>query len=208
MEPVLPSAARAGLQGGHVGRAPRPAASRSRSSSARSVIGFGFRRAVIRARRPPSGAADRKRSGGPRSRRREGLERLRDEGASVATQAVQLALASSARRDPLSRSTGRECRGSGIAMSARTLRSTSIPAWSRPWINRAVGQALLARRGVDALDPQRAEVALTVLAVAVGVLLGLVHRRLGGADGVLAAAVEALGRLRTFLCLAWAVTPL
>src|SRR3954466_407810 len=33
----------------------------------------------------------------------------------------------------------------------------------------AVGEALLARRGVDALDPQAAELALAVLAVAVGV---------------------------------------
>ena len=37
----------------------------------------------------------------------------------------------------------------------------------------AVGQAVLAHRGVDALDPERAEVALLVLAVAIGVLPAL-----------------------------------
>ena len=70
-----------------------------------------------------------------------------------------------------------------------------------------VGQPVLAHRRVDALDPQRAEFALAVLAVAVGVLQRLVDRSLGGADGVLAAAEETLGGFRTFLCLAWAVTP-
>src|SRR5690606_17676193 len=58
-----------------------------------------------------------------------------------------------------------------------------------------------AGRGVDALDPQGAERALLVATVAVGVLTGAIHRGLGGADGVLAAAVEALGLLQDFLVL-------
>src|SRR5512143_558813 len=65
----------------------------------------------------------------------------------------------------------------------------------------SVGQAFQARSGVDPLDPQRAEAPLADLAVAVGVLAGLVHRGLGGADGVLAAAVEALGLLEDLLVL-------
>ena len=57
----------------------------------------------------------------------------------------------------------------------------------------AVGQAFGAHRGVDPLDPQRAEAALLHLAVAVGVLAGLLDRLTGDADGVLAAAAIALG---------------
>jgi hypothetical protein len=72
----------------------------------------------------------------------------------------------------------------------------------------AIGQAVLAGGGVDALDPERAEIALADLAVAIGVLQRLLDRLLGDADGVLAAAVETLGGFRTFLCLAWEVTPL
>src|SRR5579863_1968000 len=65
----------------------------------------------------------------------------------------------------------------------------------------AVGQAMLARRGVDALNPQRSKLALAVLAVAIGVLHRLVDRGLGGADGVLAPAEEALGGLQYLLVL-------
>src|ERR1700688_2034186 len=57
----------------------------------------------------------------------------------------------------------------------------------------AVGHADRAHRGVDALDPQRAEGALLALAVAEGILPGLLDRGLGGADGVLAAAAGNLG---------------
>src|SRR5437868_3196825 len=65
----------------------------------------------------------------------------------------------------------------------------------------AVGHAERTHRGVDALDPQRAEGALLALAVAEGILPGLVDRGLGGADGVLAAAGKALGGLVDFLVL-------
>src|SRR5260221_2915061 len=65
----------------------------------------------------------------------------------------------------------------------------------------AVGQAMLAHGGVDALDPQGSERPLAVLAIAIGVLRRLVDRRLGGADGVLAPAVEALGAMQNFLVL-------
>src|SRR6202453_3626360 len=57
----------------------------------------------------------------------------------------------------------------------------------------AVGEAVLADRRVDALNPKRAELALAILAVAVGILHRLVDGRLGGADRVLAAAEEAFG---------------
>src|SRR5215212_3649566 len=58
-----------------------------------------------------------------------------------------------------------------------------------------IGQAVLAHRRVEPLDPERAEGALLVLAVAVGVLQALLDRLLGDADRVLAAALEAF-RLR------------
>jgi hypothetical protein len=65
----------------------------------------------------------------------------------------------------------------------------------------AVGQAEFADGSVDALDPEGAEIALVDLAVAVGVLLGAIDGSLGGTDGVLAAAIEALGLLENLLVL-------
>src|SRR5260370_37107329 len=65
----------------------------------------------------------------------------------------------------------------------------------------AVGHAERTHRGIEALDPERAEGALLALAVAEGVLPGLLDGRLGGADGVLAAAVKTLGGLVDFLVL-------
>src|SRR5690606_24944176 len=53
--------------------------------------------------------------------------------------------------------------------------------------------------GIDALDPQGAEIALLVAAVAIGILRCLFHRLLGGADGILAAPVIALGCLEDLL---------
>src|SRR5207253_9137548 len=55
-----------------------------------------------------------------------------------------------------------------------------------------IGQPLGADRGIDPLDPQRAERALLHLAVAVGILPGLLDRLAGDPDRVLAAAVIAL----------------
>src|SRR5260221_13256638 len=63
----------------------------------------------------------------------------------------------------------------------------------------AVGHAERTHGGIEALNPQRAEGALLALAAAEGVLRGLVHRGLGGADGVLAAAVKDLGGLVEFI---------
>src|SRR6266850_4816304 len=54
----------------------------------------------------------------------------------------------------------------------------------------AVGHAERTYRGIEALDPERAEGALLALAVAEGILAGLLDRSLGGADGVLAAAAR------------------
>src|SRR6185312_645694 len=65
----------------------------------------------------------------------------------------------------------------------------------------AIAQAVLAGGGVDALDPERAERALADLAVAIGVLQRLLDRLLGDANGVLAAAVKALGGLQDLLVL-------
>ncbi|CCF21957.1 protein of unknown function [Pseudorhizobium banfieldiae] len=59
----------------------------------------------------------------------------------------------------------------------------------------AVGEAGFADGCVDTLDPQGAEVALLNPTVAGGILARTVDRGLCGADGVLAAAVEALGGL-------------
>src|SRR5678816_2818093 len=57
----------------------------------------------------------------------------------------------------------------------------------------AVGHAEAAGRGVDARDPELAEVALLGAAVAIGVLPGAHDRFLGNAKDVLAAAAKALG---------------
>src|SRR6266446_1051746 len=64
---------------------------------------------------------------------------------------------------------------------------------------RAVGHAQLAHRGVDAGDPQRAELALPLAAVAVGVLPRLHHRLLGDPVDVSSAAAEALRLLDDLL---------
>src|SRR5271167_2908983 len=56
-------------------------------------------------------------------------------------------------------------------------------------------------RGVEALDPQRTECALSPLAIAEGILVRLLHRLLGDADGVLAPAVIALGGFKHFFVL-------
>src|SRR4029077_616082 len=65
----------------------------------------------------------------------------------------------------------------------------------------AVVQAERAHRGVEALNPQCAERAFLPLRVAEGVLVRLLHRLLGDADGVLAPAVIALGGLEHLLVL-------
>src|SRR5437899_9682929 len=63
----------------------------------------------------------------------------------------------------------------------------------------AVGHAERAHGRVQALDPERAEGALLALAVAEGILPGLLDGGLGGANGVLAADAETLGGLVDFL---------
>src|SRR5690349_5550158 len=65
----------------------------------------------------------------------------------------------------------------------------------------AVGQAERTDRGVEALNPEGTERTLLALAIAEGVLAGLLDRLLGDADGVLAAAVIALGSLEDLLVL-------
>src|SRR5882672_4714073 len=56
-------------------------------------------------------------------------------------------------------------------------------------------------RGIEALDPKRPEGALAALAVAVGVLVGLLDRLFGDADRVLATAEKAFRGLEDFLVL-------
>ena len=90
------------------------------------------------------------------------------------------------------RQIGGSVSGSRTAMSARTLRSSSMPASLRPWMNGAVGHAVLARGGVDARDPQAAEVALAVAAVAVRVGVRLHDRFLGALVVRVRLAAEAL----------------
>src|ERR1700683_4013730 len=63
----------------------------------------------------------------------------------------------------------------------------------------AVGEAVQTRRGVDARDPQRPELALVLPPVAVGVLPRLDHGLLGGAIGLTPGVVVALRLAQNFL---------
>src|SRR5246127_663881 len=63
----------------------------------------------------------------------------------------------------------------------------------------AVGEPVEARRGVDARDPQRAELALVLPPVAVGILAGLDHGLLGCAIDLAAGVVIALRLAQDFL---------
>ncbi len=63
----------------------------------------------------------------------------------------------------------------------------------------AVGEAMLAHGGVDALDPQSAEVTLALLAANIVVLQRLIDRGIGRGDVVLAAAGKALGLLQNLV---------
>src|SRR6476659_826408 len=62
-----------------------------------------------------------------------------------------------------------------------------------------VRQAVLAHGGVDPRDPQAAEVALLVAAIAIGILPGAHARFVGDAEHVVAAAAETLGARDDFL---------
>src|SRR5690606_23572696 len=64
-----------------------------------------------------------------------------------------------------------------------------------------IGEALGADAGIDALDPQAAKAALLHLAVAIGILAGLLDRLAGDADRVLATAVIALRLIQNALVL-------
>src|SRR5262245_13979424 len=65
----------------------------------------------------------------------------------------------------------------------------------------AVGESKGPHRGVQALNPKRAERALAALAIAKRILVRLLHRLLGDADRVLAPAVIALGGFEHLLVL-------
>src|SRR3954471_15536778 len=64
-----------------------------------------------------------------------------------------------------------------------------------------VGEPVLARRGIDALYPERPEVPLVLLAVLVGPLHRAIDGGLGCPDRVLAPAVKALSELQRLLVL-------
>jgi len=63
----------------------------------------------------------------------------------------------------------------------------------------AIGHAMLAAGRVDALDPERAEVTLALLAADIIMLQRFIDRGIGRGDVVLAAAAEALGLLQDFV---------
>src|SRR5581483_10944104 len=63
----------------------------------------------------------------------------------------------------------------------------------------AVSEAVFAAGGIDPLNPKRAEVPLLQLTADVVVLQRAIRRGVGGGDGILAAAVEALDLLEHLL---------
>src|SRR5262249_54145393 len=63
----------------------------------------------------------------------------------------------------------------------------------------AVGQTVQPRRGIDARDPQGAELALVLPAIAVGILPGLDDGLLGGAVNLAAGVVVALRLAKNLL---------
>src|SRR4029077_12454203 len=65
----------------------------------------------------------------------------------------------------------------------------------------AVVESKRTDRGVEALNPQSAKAALAPLAVAIGVLVGLLDRLLGDPNRILAAAIIPLGGFKHFLVL-------
>src|SRR4029079_14267920 len=73
--------------------------------------------------------------------------------------------------------------------------------FGQPGDEAAVVQAKGQNRRVQALNPQGTKRALAPLAVTESILVCLLHRLLGDADRVLAAAVVALGGLQDFLVL-------
>src|SRR5690606_31109482 len=62
----------------------------------------------------------------------------------------------------------------------------------------AIGQAVFAGCGIDALDPERTEIALLGPAIAIGVLACLLDRLIGDAEGILATAIIAFRGLENF----------
>src|SRR5580698_1012981 len=106
----------------------------------------------------------------------------------------------------------REC-GFGLAddrLESRRLRDREVgkhlavdgnAGLGEPGDEAAIVETERPHRRVEALDPQGAEGALSPLAVAKGVLVRLLDRLLGDADGVLAPAVIALGGFEHLLVL-------
>src|SRR5215475_4345508 len=73
------------------------------------------------------------------------------------------------------------------------------PGLGEPADKSAVGQAVETAARVDALDPERAEIALLLLAPDIGVLHRTIGRGVRRGDVVLAPAIEALDGLEDLL---------
>src|SRR5258707_1027609 len=92
-----------------------------------------------------------------------------------------------------------ECGGLVDRQIGQDLAVDLDPGAGEPGDKSAVGEAMLAHGGVDALDPQGAEVTLLLLAADIVVLQRPVGRGIGRGDVVLAAAAHALGLLEDLL---------
>src|SRR5580700_3491900 len=86
-----------------------------------------------------------------------------------------------------------ECRRLADCEVGEHLAVERDPGFAEAGNKSTVGEAKLAHRRIEALDPQRTERAFAALAVAKGVLVRLFDRLLGDPDRVLAPAVVALG---------------
>src|SRR6185312_130791 len=73
------------------------------------------------------------------------------------------------------------------------------PGLREPAHKSAIGEAVFAAAGVDALNPEGAEIPLLQLAADIVVLQRLIDGRVGGRDVALAAAIEAFGLLQNLV---------
>src|SRR5215203_3940971 len=198
--PFLPSADTRSASSAASSGAPSTCPSRSRSSAARSVIRVWLSRGLFPSRARPSSASARKRM----RRRAAGGKASKgwDDGASFAPPAVRLGRRRERRQRALcALDIGGECRRLVDRHLGQHLAIDLDPRPAEAVDKSRIGQAVLAHRRVEALDPERPEGALLVLAVAVGVLHRPVDRGLRGPDRVLAPADEALGGFEGLLVL-------
>src|SRR5262249_58492249 len=96
---------------------------------------------------------------------------------------------------------GLECRRFADREIRQHLAIDRDPGFAKAGDETAVVEAEGADGGIEPLNPQRAEAALAPLAVAIGVLIGLLDGLLGNPNRVLAAAVIAFGRFENLFVL-------